>query len=127
MRNKEIDPKDLMAVERTTTALFSTSISFIVLGFIVEKFELFLHLLSLQLQNKAHKVPQLAHIIFYKYLGIGIILFGVLLSLYTYKYYTNWITLLEKNRIDTDKKIYFFLSISIAIIGVILLASMLLF
>ncbi len=37
----KIDPKDLMAVERATTALIGTAISLIILGFIVEKFELF--------------------------------------------------------------------------------------
>jgi len=44
-KNK-IDPKDLMAVERATTALIGTAVSLIVLGFVVEKFELFLHLIS---------------------------------------------------------------------------------
>ena len=39
-----IDPKDLMAVERATTALIGTAISLIILGFVVEKFELLLHL-----------------------------------------------------------------------------------
>ncbi len=42
---KQIDPKDLMAVERAATALIGTAISLIILGFIVEKFELFLHII----------------------------------------------------------------------------------
>jgi len=53
---KKIDPKDLMAVERTTTALLGTAISLIVLGFIIEKFELFLHLISVEIKDKTHDI-----------------------------------------------------------------------
>ena len=122
-----IDPKDLMAVERATTALLGTAISLIVLGFIVEKFELFLHLMSAEIKGKSHDViPQLSHITFYNYLGIAIVAMGVILSLYTYRYYTNWIKHLEKKEIDTDKNIYFLLAVFIACIGLILIASMIL-
>ncbi len=123
----KIDPKDLMAVERATTALLGTAISLIVLGFIVEKFELFLHLIAAQIHGKSpENIPQLAHISFYNYLGIGIVLMGILLSLYTYRYYVNWIKHLENNEIDTDKNIYFILSLFIAFIGMLLVASMIL-
>jgi len=124
IKNK-IDPKDLMAVERATTALLGTAISLIILGFIVEKFELFLHLIAAEINDKPHDViPQLSHISFYNYLGIGITTAGVLLALYTYRYYTNWIHHLENNEIDTDKNIYFLLSMFIALIGGILIVSM---
>jgi len=131
MQNKKnknkIDPKDLMAVERATTALLGTAISLIVLGFIVEKFELFLHLISSEMQDKPHNtIPQLTHISFYNYLGIAIVMMGVLLALYTYRYYVNWIKHLENNEINTDKNIYFVLSLFIAFIGLILVASMIL-
>ncbi len=123
----KIDPKDLMAVERSTTALLGTAISLIVLGFVVEKFELFLHLLSVELKDKqADKLPQLIHVDFYNYLGIGIVLAGIILALYTYRYYTRWILHLEKKQIDTDKNIYFLLSVFIALIGLVLLLSMIL-
>lgn len=122
-----IDPKDLMAVERATTSLIGTAISLIVLGFIVEKFELFLHLMSAQTKDKTQDViPQLSHIAFYNYLGIAIVFAGVILSLYTYRYYTNWIRHLERKEIVTDKNIYFLLSVLIASIGAILIASMIL-
>jgi len=124
MSNKKIDPKDLMAVERSTTALIGVAISLIVLGFVVEKFELFLNIMSMQLKNKT--LPQFAHISFYNYLGIAIVCAGIVLALYTYRYYIKWIKHLENNEIDTDKSIYFYLSIFIATIGAILLASMIL-
>ena len=124
-RYRKIDPKDLMAVERSTTALFGTAISLIVLGFIVEKFELFLHIIAAQLEGKKHAaLPQLQHIAFYNYLGILIVFAGIVLALYTYRYYTRWIGHLMRGEIDTDKAIYFYLSLFIAFIGLILLASM---
>ena len=121
-----IDPKDLMAVERATTALIGTAISLIVLGFVVEKFELFLDLFATELKGKeTAKLPvQVAHAAFYNYLGIAIIAAGIILSLYTYRYYTRWVCHLEEGRLDTDKNIYLILAIFIALIGVILLASM---
>jgi len=123
---KKIDPKDLMAVERSTTALLGTAISLIVLGFIVEKFELFLHLMSAEIKDNASvKIPQLSHITFYTYLGIAIVSIGVLLALYTYRYYTNWIHHLENDEIDTDKNIYFSLALFVAGIGLVLIVSML--
>ena len=124
-RNEHIDPVSLMALERTTTALFGTSISLIVLGFIVEKFELFLHLIAAELHSdSAKKIPQLSHISFYNYLGIAIVGFGIALALYTYRYYTNWIRHLERGEVDTDKPIYLTLSLFIALIGLVLIVSM---
>jgi len=121
-----IDPKDLMAVERATTALIGTAISLIILGFVVEKFELFLHLMTVELKGKVeHTLPQLAHADFYNYIGITIVSAGIILALYTYRYYTKWIEHLENGEIDTDKNIYFALSLFVAFIGVLLLGSML--
>jgi len=121
-----IDPKDLMAVERTTTALIGTSISLIVLGFIVEKFELFLHLISVELKGKeSSSLPQLVHAVYYNYLGIFIVSAGIILALYTYRYYTRWVRHLQEGIIDTDKTIYLLLAIFIATIGALLLVSML--
>lgn len=121
-----IDPKDLMAVERATTALLSTAVSLIVLGFVVEKFELFLQLISIELKGKTKvPIPQIVHAGLYNFIGIIIVGAGVVLSLYTYRYYTKWILHLEKGQIDTDKNIYFILSIFIAIIGGFLIVSML--
>lgn len=121
-----IDPKDLMAVERATTALLSTAVSLIVLGFVVEKFELFLQLISIELKGKTKvPIPQIVHADLYNFIGIIIVGSGVVLSLYTYRYYTKWILHLEKGQIDTDKNIYFILSIFIAIIGGFLIVSML--
>ena len=128
MDKNNIDPKDLMAVERATTALIGTSISLIILGFVVEKFELFLRLIVVELNGKSPKnMPQVIHASFYNYLGILIVIAGVLLALYTYRYYTQWIKHLQEKTIDTDKNIYFFLSIFIAFVGIILLGSMILF
>ena len=122
---QEIDPKDLMAVERATTALVGTAISLIILGFIVEKFELFLHIIAAELKGKqGTEIPQLSHIDFYNYLGISIVIAGILLALYTYRYYVTWIKHLQNREIDTDKNIYFALSIFVALIGVVLVLSM---
>ncbi len=120
-----IDPKDLMAVERATTALIGTAISLIILGFVVEKFELFLQLISVELKEKTQvAMPQLVHVNLYNYIGILIVGAGIILALYTYHYYTKWIMHLQKGQIDTDKNIYFLLSIFVAFIGGLLLASM---
>ena len=116
-----------MAVERSTTSLIGTSISLIVLGFVVEKFELFLHILAINLSEKEHsKIPQLVHIDFYNYLGMAIVGAGIIMALYTYRYYTRWIRHLEEGRIDTDKPIYFWLALFVASIGILLLISMIL-
>jgi len=123
---QKIDPKDLMAVERATTALIGTSISLIILGFIVEKFELFLHIIAAEIKgsDKAN-IPQLAHISFYNYLGIAIVSAGIILALYTYRYYVSWIKHLQHKEINTDKTIYLVLSLFIALIGLVLVLSML--
>jgi putative membrane protein len=124
---QNIDPKDLMAVERATTALIGTSISLIILGFIVEKFELFLHIIAAELKGRTGaQIPQLAHISFYNYLGITIVVAGIVLALYTYRYYVSWIQHLEKKEINTDKSIYLVLAIFIALIGAVLVLSMIL-
>ena len=119
-----IDPKDLMAVERSTTALIGTAISLIILGFVVEKFELFLELVQVNVDLHKTHLSVLKHMVFYKELGIGIVLAGVVLALFTYRYYVRWIRHLEERRIDTDKPIYFYLALFVASIGVILAMSM---
>lgn len=119
-----IDPKDLMAVERSTTALIGTAISLIVLGFVAEKFELFLELVQVNVNLQKAHLSVLKHMVFYKELGIGIVLAGVVLALFTYRYYVRWIRHLEERRIDTDKPIYFYLALFVASIGVILALSM---
>jgi len=125
MDDNEIDPKDLMAVERATTGLLGTAISLIILGFIIEKFELFLHIIAIEVKTKnAPPLPALAHTSFYNYLGIGVVVAGVALALYTYHYYVNWIEHLRKKEIDTDKNIYLFLSFFIASIGLALILTM---
>jgi len=120
----KIDPKDLMAVERAVTGLLGTAISLIVLGFVVEKFELFLHLIA-HSATKHSDITKLVHTSFYKYLGIGIIAGGILLTIYSYFYYIKWIKHLETGEIDTDKSIFLYLSIFISFIGIILIGSML--
>jgi uncharacterized membrane protein YidH (DUF202 family) len=114
-----------MAVERATTSLIGTAISLIVLGFVVEKFELFLHLLAVELKGKsASKLPQLVHAQYYNDLGIFIVGAGIALALYTYRYYTRWVRHLEMGILDTDRKIYLVLSLFVASIGMLLLATM---
>ena len=121
-----IDPKDLMAVERATTALLGTAVSLIILGFVVEKFELFLQLISVELKDKTKvAIPQVIHADLYNFIGIVIVGAGIILALYTYHYYKKWILHLEKGQMDTDKNIYFILSVFVAIIGGLLLVSML--
>ena len=123
-QKRKIDPKDLMAVERSVTGLISTAISLIVLGFVVEKFELFLRLVA-DSAIKHSNLLEFVHASFYKYLGVSIILGGVILTIYSYFYYIKWIKHLEQEEIDTDKSIFLYLSLLISFIGVILIASML--
>ncbi len=121
---KQIDPKDLMAVERAATGFIGVAISLIILGFVVEKFELFLRLVAMSGLKKS-ELLHLVHVAFYKYLGIAIIIAGILLAIYTYFYYIKWIEHLQKEKFDSDKKIFFYLSLFIAFIGIVLIASML--
>ncbi len=125
-QRRKIDPKDLMAVERATTSLVGVAISLIILGFVVEKFELFLHLAGAEIADRGRpvRIPQLQEIGFYNHLGIGIVAGGILLALYTYRYYTNWVAHLERGEIDTDKRIYFMLALFVAGIGAVLMFSM---
>jgi len=125
--SKKIDPKNLMALERATAALIGIAISFIALGFIIEKFELFLHLVSLQFAQKPMTLKAVQNASFYKYLGISIICAGAILAIYSYFYYTKWIELLQKDEIDTDKKIFLMLATFIASIAAILILSMSMF
>jgi len=120
----KIDPKNLMALERAVAALIGIAISFIALGFIIEKFELFLHLIATQLSNKNLSNKALQNASFYKWMGITIIMAGAILAIYSYFYYTKWIELLKKGEIDTDKKIFLILSVFVAVIALILVISM---
>lgn len=123
-----IDPKDLMAIERSTIALLHLSVSMIVAGFVVEKFELFLRLASMEIKKfNDSPVPQIVHMQFYNYLGMMIVASGVILALFAYRYYKRWIRHLENGVMDTDRKIYMALSIFISTIGLLLLASMIIF
>ena len=127
LEDPEIDPKNLMAIERATTALIGTSISLIILGFVIEKFELFLHLINVRIPSpKITPTQPNLPIEFYNTMGLVIVAAGIILALYTYRYYTNWIKHLQNNTIDTDKQIYFILSVFVALIGVALFVSMLL-
>lgn len=120
-----IDPKDLMAVERSTTALVGLSISLIVFGFVVEKFQLFLQTISEGLKIKHYATPSLfKHVEFYNYLGITIVTLGIVLAIYSYRYYITWIERLKRKEIHTDKKIYLVLSVCITFVGLLLVASM---
>jgi len=120
----KIDPKDIMAVQRSTIAITRLAISMIVLGFVIEKFQLFLDVIIYEIKGKSLPAA-LQHAEFYNYLGIFIIIIGVLISLYAYYYYIKWIEYLNKGELYKDKKIYLLLSISIAFIGLILILSML--
>ena len=83
-KKQKIDPRNLMAVERATTSLIGTSISLIALGFVIEKFELFLYLVSAQLKSKhIESSIKFTNMQFYNYLGIAIVIVGIFLALYT--------------------------------------------
>jgi uncharacterized membrane protein YidH (DUF202 family) len=120
----KIDPKNLMALERAVAALIGIAISFIALGFIIEKFELFLHLVAMQLGTKSTSIKAIQNASFYKWMGISIVIAGAILAIYSYFYYTKWIELLKRGEIDTDKKIFLVLSLFVASIAIILVISM---
>ncbi|MEO1958611.1 MAG: DUF202 domain-containing protein [Nautiliaceae bacterium] len=86
----KIDPKNLMALERAVAALIGIAISFIALGFIIEKFELFLHLVAMQLGTKSALIKAIQNASFYKWMGISIVIAGAILAIYSYFYYTKW-------------------------------------
>jgi uncharacterized membrane protein YidH (DUF202 family) len=98
-KDYEIDPKNLMALERAVAALIGIAISFIALGFIIEKFELFLHLVAMQIGNKSLSLKAVQNASFYKWMGITIISAGAFLAIYSYFYYTKWIELLKVEKL----------------------------
>jgi uncharacterized membrane protein YidH (DUF202 family) len=103
---KSIDPRFLMAVERSTITLIGLSISMIVFGFVVEKFELFLYVISYE--NKLS--PEISKKYgLYRYLGVVIILIGMLVAIYSHFYHKSWIKNLEKGSIETDKRIFLYI------------------
>jgi len=122
--NSSIDPKNLMALERAVAALIGIAISFIALGFVIEKFELFLHLVAMQLGSKSLSIKAVENAKFYKFMGISIIIAGAVLAIYSYFYYTKWIELLKKEEIQTDKKIFLILSVFVSVIAFVLVLSM---
>jgi len=120
-----IQPKDLLAVQKVAIRLINTSISLIFLGFIVEKLEFFLYIFKIYSQKTHHLLhPKMMHSNFYNYLGVAIIIFGVLLSAYSYWYYISWIRHLNAQNADREKNIYFLISLFITFIGAILIISM---
>ncbi len=125
---RKIDPKNLMALERAAAALIGVAISFIVLGFVVEKFELFLQIVAVELGDRKASMPAaVQNSLFYNWLGITIVAAGILLAIFTYFYYIRWIELLKRGRIESDRRIFLLLSLFVAAVGTALLASMLLF
>ncbi|WP_456404440.1 YidH family protein [Hydrogenimonas sp.] len=125
---RKIDPKNLMALERAAAALIGVAISFIVLGFVVEKFELFLKIVAVELGDRNATMPSVVqNSAFYNWLGISIVAAGIVLAIFTYFYYTRWIELLKKGRIESDKRVFLFLSLFVTAVGIALLLSMLIF
>ncbi len=124
---QKIDPKNLMALERAVASLLGIAISFIVLGFVVQKFELFLRLIAYEINANTKNLPlpsMIQHYYLYQYLGIMIVVAGIIVAIYSYFYYLKWIELLQKGEIDSDKKVYFYISLFIALIGIILVFLM---
>ncbi len=124
---QKIDPKNLMALERAVASLLGIAISFIVLGFVVQKFELFLRLIAYEINantKNLHLPSMIQHYYLYQYLGIMIVVAGIIVAVYSYFYYLKWIELLQKGKIDSDKKVYFYISLFIAFIGIILVILM---
>lgn len=113
-----------MAVKRATISLIRTAISLIVLGFVVEKFELFKYHCSGACRKGQRKSPAVCtHLLLQLPWNLHSRV-GIILALFTYRYYIRWIEHLEHGELDTDKKIYFLLSLFVGVIGFLFLASM---
>lgn len=123
-----VDPVVLMAVERTTMAILSFSVSLIILGFVVEKFQLFIDIMGAEMTEKQRlSFPELLNANEYYYLGMGIVVGGIILAFYAGIYYGKWIRLLSNQKIDLDTKVYrniswFIVLIGLAIVGLMLLS-----
>ncbi len=120
-----IEPKDLLAVQRVVIRLINTSISIIFLGFVIEKLEFFLYIFKLHFQNGHFSThPKLLHFGYYNYLGISIVIAGILLSVFSYRYYISWIKHLNTQKMDREKNVYLLISFFIVFIGIIMIVSM---
>jgi len=97
-------------------ALVRTSLSIIVFGFIVEKFDLFL--------QESFKVPS-SERGFYHILGLLVTLEGILIALYTVIYYKKQLRYLREGKTKDDELFFYLITISVVIFGFGLFLGML--
>jgi len=121
---EKIDPKNLWALNRSVLALIRTSISMIVLGFVVEKFDLFLKEASLRLLKT---IPQTINRSgeLYHYLGLFITFAGIGLCLYTILYYKKQLYLLKEGKAKDDEYLFYAISFLVSIFGIVMFLGML--
>lgn len=86
------DPRVLFAIERTLLAWNRTALALMGLGFLVERFGLFVHLILHRSNEPLHRSVTLV-------LGIAFILLGVLLSLLSVRQYRRVVDTLSTGEI----------------------------
>jgi len=120
---KQLDPKDLWALNRTILALVRTSISLIVLGFVVEKFDFFL---KETLLHSSHKRLYLLwqSETFYHYLGLLTTFIGIILGIYTAFYYKKQLLLLKKGIVYDNESLFYAISFFVSGFGVLIFLGM---
>ncbi|MFK5882266.1 MAG: DUF202 domain-containing protein [Sulfurospirillum sp.] len=121
---EKLDPKDLWALNRSILALARTSISIIVLGFVIEKFDFFLKEISLKLLKiSPDKFVQSESL--YHYLGLFTTFIGIVLGIYTIFYYKKQLLLLKENKTQDNEHLFYTICFLVAVFGVIIFFGML--
>ncbi|RUM49016.1 MAG: hypothetical protein DSY47_04375 [Hydrogenothermus sp.] len=121
---EKIDPKNLWALNRSILALIRTSISLIVLGFVVEKFDLFLKEISLHISNTVPQTINKSEEL-YHYLGLFITFVGIGLGFYTILYYKKQLYLLKEGKVKDDEYLFYVISFLVSIFGIVMFLGML--
>ncbi|WP_163329019.1 YidH family protein [Desulfurobacterium thermolithotrophum] len=121
---EKIDPKNLWALNRSVLALIRTSISMIVLGFVVEKFDFFLKEMSLHLLKNTPETIYESKTL-YHYLGLFTTFAGIILCIYTIFYYKKQLRLLKESKAKDDEHLFYAISLFITTFGIVILLGML--
>ncbi|WP_067620242.1 YidH family protein [Dissulfuribacter thermophilus] len=121
---RDINPRDLWALNRTILALCRTSISMIVLGFVIKKFDFFLEEISSNLLKISSKDIYQSEAL-YHYMGLSTTLAGIVLCIYTIFYYKRQLKLLKEGKAHDDEYLFYAISLFIMVLGVALFGGML--
>jgi len=124
MQNDQPKPADHLANERTFLAWIRTAIAIMAFGFVVVKFALFVKQASYILGEKNPTLILPNHG-YSTWIGIGLVALGTLMALLAFFRYKNIEKQLFKNRFFPSLTLSILLTISIILVGILLVIYLL--